>query len=288
MYICTSPGRPVFCKWHWNLSLVTGIWTCVYIYISPLQEVLTPTEVVDCPVSSRSPSLLQGLPTSVRTWGLPAWEPRPFVSVVFSKCLRKELWTKLATCMFSKDAIFCSGKEMTFPGTVAALGKQECTEKFESYLCLVQVPLRPTPAPARRRAKPGAAKPLAPGARHAHHGTFKQSQVFWQIVCYHLRSPQRHRSMEPSVGDILRGAAANQGSPPPTPYMSPPRCYMHAYFVRAPVDRKTIKPWSNDMIRRQGDGTYGVPRKLARGLMLDKAKKEFTCTKSRVSKVGKR
>ena len=34
------------------------------------------------------------------------------------------------------------------------------------------------------------------------------------------------------MGEILRSAAAAQGTPPTTPYMSPPGCYVHSYFVR--------------------------------------------------------
>ena len=45
----------------------------------------------------------------------------------FDGCPSRDLWTKASNFMFSKDTIFCSGKEAMFPYTVAASGKQEYT-----------------------------------------------------------------------------------------------------------------------------------------------------------------
>ena len=67
------------------------------------------------------------------------------------------------------------------------------------------------------------------------HSMIKRAQLSW--CAYHLRSPQRHHPAEPSVGDILPGAAARQGTPPSTPYPSPPACYVHTKFVRASANR---------------------------------------------------
>ena len=157
----------------------------------------------------------------------PAWEPCPSASFAHSICPSRELWTKASNCMFSKDSIFCSGKEAMFPSTVAAWGKQEYTEKFDSYLHLVQVPLRPT---QRRRGMqrqrlqslwhPG------PGtctmARSNSHNCFDGS--FATIWGPHSATARWNPLWGTSCGALQRVRA-------------PPPCYVHSYFVRASGDR---------------------------------------------------
>ena len=104
-----------------------------------------------------------------------------------------------------------------FPGTVAASGKQECTEKFDSYLRLVQVPLRPTPAPARR-ARTAAARPLAPGARHVRAPWHVQTDA---IVLTDRLLPCEVSTTPPLDGTLCGGHLAGRRSKPGDPSDDP-------------------------------------------------------------------